>query len=149
MSTRGRKAELVVIEGGLAETPDVPEHIPEEMHQEWLDVVDDLRKRKLLTDAMLGSVESYVMALRNMRLAQKDIEKYGAVIENPKGVPVKNPAVTLHSKAQSTLSRLAAELGLTPAARSRPKMRGDGGGGEEGGSERQQMEDLFGQLVDI
>lgn len=147
MSTRGRKAELVVIEGGLQETPDVPAHIPAEMHQEWLDVVDDLRRRKLLNDAMLGSVESYIMALHNMRLAQKAIEKYGAVIDGPKG-PVKNPAVTLHGKAQSTLSRLAAELGLTPAARSRPKMRGDGGGEDDGG-ERRQMEDLFGQLVDI
>ncbi|QRY66553.1 phage terminase small subunit P27 family [Ensifer sp. PDNC004] len=148
MSTRGRKADLVVIEGGLEEIPDVPAHIPAGMHQEWLDVVDDLRKRKLLTDAMLGSVEAYVMALHNMRLAQKAIDDFGAVIASPKGVPVKNPAVTLHGKAQSTVSRLAAELGLTPAARSRPKMRGDGGG-EAGGGERQQMEDLFGQLVDI
>ncbi len=146
MSTRGRKAELRVIEGGLEETPEVPAHIPAEMHQEWLDVVGDLRRRKLLTDAMLGSVESYIMALHNMRLAQKAIEKYGAVIDGPKG-PVKNPAVTLHGKSQSTLSRLAAELGLTPAAGSRPKMRGDGAMPTDDDSEKQ--EDLFGKLVDL
>lgn len=123
MSTRGRKADFVVIEGGLQESPEVPAHIPADMKQEWLDVVEDLRKRKMLTDAMLGTVEAYVMALHNMRLAQKDIEKYGVVVDSPKG-PVKNPACTLHGKAQSTISRLAAELGLTPASRSRPNMRG-------------------------
>lgn len=124
--------------------PDIPKSIPADMHGEWRDVVDDLQARKVLTDAMLGSVESYILALRNMRQAQEAIETHGAVSVTPKGL-MKNPAVTLLGKAQVTMSRLAAELGLTPAARSRRKMSGDDGGGEGSGDQKS----LFDDYMDI
>jgi hypothetical protein len=60
MSTRGRKAELKVIEGGLTEKPAVPAHIPPAMHEEWLAVVAELTGRKVITDAMLGTIDAYV-----------------------------------------------------------------------------------------
>jgi P27 family predicted phage terminase small subunit len=128
MSTRGRKAELREIEGGLANLPPIPSHIHRDMHPEWIAVVKDLKDRKAITDAMLGSVDAYVMALRNMRIAQEAIDEHGPLIDGGKGILKQNPAVSLLGKSQSTVMRLAAELGLTPAARSRPKM---GGGGDD------------------
>lgn len=128
MSTRGRKADLKVIEGGavIETAPEpVPSHIAPAMHGEWLAVVADLKRRRIFTDAMLGAVDAYVMALWNMRQAQKALDIHGQLIAGPKGVLTKNPAVTLHGKAQATVMRLSAELGLTPAARSRPKMKDD------------------------
>ncbi|MBB3289909.1 MULTISPECIES: phage terminase small subunit P27 family [unclassified Rhizobium] len=146
MSTRGRKADLKVIEGGMTETPAVPAHIPDAMRSEWLAVVDDLRERQMLTEAMFGTVDAYVMALWNMRKAQEAIDLHGPLIDGGKGILKQNPAVSLLGKAQSTVLRLAAELGLTPAARSRPKMKG----GDKGGSvfDRQQSE-LFDGLMDF
>jgi P27 family predicted phage terminase small subunit len=143
MSTRGRKADLKVIEGGRTDTPDIPSHIPRDMHEEWSAIVEDLRRRKMLTDATLGTVESYVYALRNMRSAQKALDHHGPLIDGGKGILKQNPAGTLLGKAQSTVSRLAAELGLTPASRSRPKMVGD----DE--DDKKQMDIFGGPLLDF
>ena len=125
MSTRGRKADLKVIEGGLKEEPTVPAHISADMVGEWQAVIDDLTERQLLTDAMLGTVEAYIRALQNARKAQEQIDEHGVMIRTEKGVLQKNPAITLLNKCESSIQRLSAELGLTPASRSRKKMKGD------------------------
>lgn len=129
MSTRGRKAELKVIEGGgVKEVPnDVPDHIPAPMHGEWRAVVEDLKSRHMLTESAYGTVDSYVLAQWNMRKAQEALDLHGPVVDGGKGILKQNPAATMLGKAQNTVTRLAAELGLTPASRSRPKMGGDGG----------------------
>lgn len=128
MSTRGRKAELKVIEGGgVKDVPsEVPAHIPAAMHAEWLAIVADLKGRRMLTEAMHGTVDSYVFAVWNMRKAQEKLDEFGPLIEGGKGILKQNPAATMLGKAQGTVTRLAAELGLTPASRSRPKMVGEG-----------------------
>ncbi|WP_275789113.1 phage terminase small subunit P27 family [Pararhizobium gei] len=123
MSTQGRKAELKVIEGGKTEVSPVPAHIPADMHQEWLTVCEDLRGRQMLTDAMGGTIDAYVMALWNSRKAQEALDKHGPLIDGGKGILKVNPASSMLGKAQSAVLRLSAELGLTPASRSRPKMR--------------------------
>ncbi len=125
MSTRGRKAELRVIEGGAAEdVPEtVPDHIPAEMHAEWHTIVDDLTQRRILTEAMMGSVNAYVMAMFNARIAQAEVDKHGVLIADAKGVLKKNPAIGFLGKSQSEILRLSAELGLTPASSSRSKMK--------------------------
>lgn len=118
---KGRKAELRVIEGGLDHIPDVPAHIPCDMWDEWLGVMAELTERKVLTDAMRGSVDAYVMAMHNARLAQRAIDQHGLLVASGKeGVLKQNPAVSLLGKAQEAVMRLAVELGLTPASRSRP-----------------------------
>lgn len=131
MSTRGRKAELKVIEGGLTEKPAVPAHIPVAMHDEWLAVVAELTGRKVITDAMLGTIDAYVMAMFNARKAQDALDLHGVLIDGGKGILKQNPAATLLGKSNSTIQRLAAELGLTPASRSRPRMRGDAGSDDD------------------
>jgi P27 family predicted phage terminase small subunit len=111
------------------------------MRSEWLAVTDDLRKRQMLTEAMFGSVDAYVMALWNMRTAQEALDRHGALIDGGKGILKQNPAISLLGKAQSTVLRLASELGLTPAARSRPKMKGGNGGDNQ--------PDMFDGLMDF
>lgn len=145
MSTRGRKADLKVIEGGgVREVPEaLPDHIPNAMRSEWLAIVADLEKRQMLTDAMYGTVDTYVMALWNMRQAQKALDLHGPLVDGGKGILKQNPAATLLGKAQNTVMRLSAELGLTPAARSRPKMRGSEAGDGNG------QGDMFDDLMDI
>lgn len=135
MSTRGRKAELRVIEGGAVEAvPEtVPAHIPADMHSEWHIIVEDMKQRRVLTEAMMGSVNAYVMAMYNARKAQAEIDKHGILIPDAKGVQKKNPAIGFLGKSQSEILRLSAELGLTPASSSRPKMKA----GEDSGNNAQ------------
>ncbi|MGV3553092.1 phage terminase small subunit P27 family [Rhizobium sp.] len=140
MSTRGRKAELKVIEGGLQDRPDMPASVPAEMRVEWEAVIADMIERKILTDAMLPTIESYILAVYNMRQAQKAIEQYGVLVTGRDGIPKQNPAVSLIGKATTTIQRLSAELGLTPASRS----KGKGGKGEGDGDRGW---DLFGELI--
>lgn len=118
---KGRKAELRVIDGGLDHVPDVPAYIPKQMAEEWRCIVAELTDRKVLTDAMRGSVDAYIMAMHNSREAQKLIDAHGILVASGKeGVLKQNPALTLLGKANDTIMRIAVELGLTPAARSKP-----------------------------
>lgn len=119
MSTRGRKPDLKVIEGGLDETPPAPAHFDAGMAAEWHAVVTDLTDRKLLTSTMLGSVEMYIMALENVRKAQKAIDQHGVLVAGAEGALKPNPASGLLWRSQAIVARLAAELGLTPAARAK------------------------------
>lgn len=119
MSTRGRKPELKVIEGGLDHAPPAPPHFDADMAEQWRDIVQDLRDRKLLTMTMLGSVEMYVMALANVRKAQKSIDEHGVLVAGAEGALKPNPASGLLWRSQAIVARLAAELGLTPAARAK------------------------------
>lgn len=119
MSTRGRKPDLKVIAGGWDELPAAPGHFDEGMAAEWHAIVDDLNGRKLLTPTMLGSVEMYVMALVNVRKAQKSIDDHGVLVVGAEGAMKPNPASGLLWRSQAIVARLASELGLTPAARSK------------------------------
>lgn len=127
MSTRGRKAELQVIEGdGVVKfRPDIPAGIPADLHDEWDAVIADMTERRILTEAMLPQVETYIRSIGNMRLAQKAIDEHGALITGRDGIPKQNPAVSLLGKCNTAIQRLSAELGLTPASRSRKKMKGE------------------------
>lgn len=142
MSTRGRKAEFQVIEGGKpAAGFDVPASLPADMHDEWHAIIADMSDRKILTPAMLPQIESYVLAIANMRAAQKAIDQYGVLIPGRDGIPKQNPAVSLLGKAQIAIQRLSAELGLTPASRSRKQMTGREPSG--------QIDIFAGQLFDV
>ncbi|HWK14823.1 MAG TPA: phage terminase small subunit P27 family [Rhizobiaceae bacterium] len=118
---KGRKPDLRVIENSSPpeEIPLAPDHIPEPMREEWLKVAADLRDRKLLNEAMGGSLDAYIMALWNMRRAQQMIDQHGELIGDGKGSLKANPAINLLGKAQEVFLRLSTELGLTPVARSR------------------------------
>lgn len=141
MSTRGRKAELQVIEGGLKseDVSEFPDSIPETLQDEWRAVIKDLSDRKMLTDAVLPTVESYVLAIGNMRTAQQAIRDHGALITGRDGVLKQNPAISLLGKCNTAIQRISAELGLTPASRSKSKMRGD----EEDHGQSGHLGDLF------
>lgn len=120
---------LQVINGGIVDAVEAPKGLPKDCIADWNTVTSDLTGRKLLTEASLAMVESYCRALWLIRLASKEIEEHGLFVKNGSGTPKSNPAVTAMQKAQLESTRLATELGLTPASRSR---KGMGAGGEQG-----------------
>ena len=80
----------------------------------------ELAKRRILTTADLGSLESYCIAMGRVR----ELETLLRAGFDPK----------LHraqDKSMVTARQLAAELGLTPVSRSRPAVRGNDDDGDD------------------
>lgn len=121
---RGVRPQLKAIDGGGCPLAPRPAHVPKSMHREWDRVVADLQARQLLTPSMLGLVASYVLAIFQTAQAVKAIERDGAFIKTKKGEPKPHPANALLNKSLELSARLGAELGLTPAARSRKGLQG-------------------------
>jgi P27 family predicted phage terminase small subunit len=84
-----------------------------------------LVERRILTEADLGSLENYCLAIGQVREMERHIQANGAVIEDLTGAVKRNPAVSIQADAMTRARLLAAELGLTPVSRSRPAMKED------------------------
>lgn len=93
------------------------------MVDEWTVVAADLQRRGLLTASMVGVLETYVIARWTVRQAQAAVAEHGLLVKGAYGAPKHNPAAGMLSKAQETVARLAAEMGLTPASRSRKSLQ--------------------------
>lgn len=126
MAHRGAKPTLKAIKGGLDGIPPLPASVHASMADEWHCIAIDLRDRRLLARPMLGALESYVMALWASREAVRAIEAHGLIVNTAHGMPKANPASALLTRSQTNVARLAAELGITPASRSRAGMNGEG-----------------------
>lgn len=105
-----------------------PGALPEEMRTEWCRIIADLQERHLFNESMLGVVRSYVMAQWTAAQAEKSIETDGVMVKGAGGALKPNPATGLLRSSRDMISRLAAELGLTPTSRSRKSLRPPGQG---------------------
>lgn len=113
---RGRKPALQAIEGGLADLPKPPSRLKGEARAEWYLVVPDLIARRVLTDAMMTSVEAYCIAAGAVRDCQEILGREGHTIDGPRGIR-RHPASQVQTQMLTEQRRWAAELGLTPASR--------------------------------
>jgi len=134
-NTRGRKAELKAIDGGLKGVPRAPEILPAHMHEEWDAIGADMAARKILTTPALGLLETYLIARWTVQEAQKAIAEHGLLTKAGHGQLKPNPASGILSKALESVARLGAELGITPAARSKAGLRGKEGPSASGAPE--------------
>ena len=132
---RGDKPNLKPDPKPLAGAPEAPCWLPTSARSEWGRVTPILTERKILTDADLGCLESYCLAVAQVRDCQATL----AALESPffasdKGVPRPHPAIRVMHTAMTIQRQLAAELGLTPVARSRPAINdsSDDQGGFDG-----------------
>jgi P27 family predicted phage terminase small subunit len=120
---RGRRPELKAIDGGLLNAPPMPRTLAASMADDWNIVVADLQGRGILTTSMLAVVEVYLGAIWTARECRAAIADKGLLVQ-AKDLQVKpNPACAMLKAAQETVSRLAAELGLTPLSRSRKALQ--------------------------
>jgi P27 family predicted phage terminase small subunit len=121
---KGRKPDLQSDQAAIANVPRAPQWLSIDAKAEWRRVMPRLIERRILTDADLGSLENYCIAIGQVRELERVIKQHGFVVQSNRG-PRANPAVKLQADAMSRSLRLAAELGLTPVSRSRPVMRND------------------------
>jgi P27 family predicted phage terminase small subunit len=129
--TRGLKPHLKPTQGALAHPPNAPAWFNRYAKGEWLRIMPLLIERKILTEADMGSVESYCIAIGQVRQMQILIDKEGPIAQGTHG-PRAHPAVKIQSDAMTRARLLASELGLTPVSRSRPTIRDDGQEQDEG-----------------
>lgn len=122
--TRGAKATLKAIDGGLKGVPKFRDTLPAEMKSEWETIAAELVERKLLTASMMGILETYIVALWTVRECQKAIAEHGLLVTTAHQMMKPNPASGIMAKSMETVARLSAELGLTPAARSKSGFTG-------------------------
>src|SRR4051812_15714937 len=119
---RGRKPEMQTDTNAVSDIPRAPTWLAKEARAEWTRVMPLLVQRRILSEADMGSVENYCLAIGQVRAMEKVIKAGGYVVETARG-PRAHPAVRIQSDAMTRARLLAAELGLTPVSRSRPSIR--------------------------
>lgn len=132
MSTRGRKAELKAIDGGLTGIPKAPATLHVDFRAEWDAIAADMAARRILSASSLGLLETYLTARWTVQEAQKAIAEYGMLTKAGHGQLKPNPASGILAKALESVARLSAELGISPAARSKAKFQPKGGQPDDG-----------------
>lgn len=120
---RGRKPAVIVTGSSpVTVVPSSPSYFPKDAKAEWRKIAPILiNERRTLTEADLGTLESYCLATGNMRAAQRILNVEGLVTVDGK----RHPAFGIMNAAQTTQRLCAAELGLTPVSRSRPSVRSE------------------------
>lgn len=112
---KGAKPHLRTDKDAIAYTKRVPEWLPPDAKKEWRRIMPLLIERKILTEADMGSVENYCVAIGRGREIERKIQSDGLTPQ----------LFRMQDKAAQTSRQLAAELGLTPVSRSRPIVSDD------------------------
>ena len=120
---RGRKPKNIAPDRASVTStpPNAPTWLSKEARAEWRRIMPQLVERRILTEADMGSVENYCVAIGQVRAAQRILDLEGLTLGNRK-----HPAFAIQIDAMTQARQLAAELGLTPVSRSRPAVRDEG-----------------------
>lgn len=119
---RGTKPHLSTDPSAVSGLP-APEWFTDHARDEWERVMPILTERRILTDADLGGLENYCIAIGTVRAMEEHLQEHGHIVTDLEGRMKRNPAVGIQSDAMTRARLLAAELGLTPVSRSRPAIR--------------------------
>ena len=106
---------------------EAPDSLIPDARAEWDRVASDLIASGLITTADLGALAVYCTAYGRWVQAERILaadakanpDNEGLTIETSNGNVVINPRLGIRNKAAADLMKAAAELGMTPSARSR------------------------------
>jgi P27 family predicted phage terminase small subunit len=114
---KGRKPKLVVLAGGAkGAVPGAPDWLPPNAQAEWRRAAPELHARSLLTRDVLATLESYCVAVGQVREYEEIMTAEGRLVATEDG-PKPHPAFRMQGAAMREARLLAAELGLTPHRR--------------------------------
>jgi P27 family predicted phage terminase small subunit len=120
---KGARPKLKAVEGGLLKAPPMPETLPRDMAGIWRTTAADLTGRGLLTTSSLPLLETYIGAVWMTRECRRAIAEHGVLVR-AKDMQLKpNPAAAMLAKAQETIARLAADMGISAASRNSTAIR--------------------------
>jgi P27 family predicted phage terminase small subunit len=98
--------------------PAMPRSLPKAAQQEWVRVVELLRKRGDLSELDQAAIADYCLCRTRLDTLERDITKRGELVRGQRGL-VKNPSVQLAREYRSSLARWTDLLGMNPASRNR------------------------------
>ncbi|MBN9470200.1 MAG: phage terminase small subunit P27 family [Bosea sp.] len=117
--TRGAKAEPKPVADPIRKVPAPPKDMSTEAKAEWRRVMPVLVERRVLSKADIAACERYCEATGDIAIARARIRLDGDYMENSRGELKRHPAFVTVRESAAEARRWAAELGLTPASRSR------------------------------
>jgi P27 family predicted phage terminase small subunit len=116
---RGKRAwnhdEPVPPEG----VPDCPTHLNEAGREEWYRLVDALVAMRVVTMVDRAVLAAYCQAYGRWVEAEEKLKETPVLIRTPSGYVQQSPWLTISNRQMELMGRYMAELGLTPASRSR------------------------------
>lgn len=125
---RGRKAEAQPATDAVKRTPPPPSWLSKEAKTEWRRIVPWLIERRILSAADWSLVESYCLAVGQVRQCQDILAKGDTFVQSERSAPRPHPAFRVMHSAMAEARRHAAELGIGPVRRGTPGDSGEGGG---------------------
>ncbi len=120
---KGQRPQLAALEGSLHKAPPMPATLPPEAKSDWQTAAADLVGRGLLPSSCIPVLETYVGALHVARKCREALAEHGVLVTAKGGQLKPNPAAAMLAKANETIARLAADLGISPTGRSRSGIR--------------------------
>jgi P27 family predicted phage terminase small subunit len=116
---RGKKAwnraEPIPPEG----VPDCPEHLGEEARAEWYRLVDTLVTMGVITIVDRAVLAAYCQAYGRWVEAEQKLKEAPLLFKTPSGYVQQSPWLNIANRQMELMGRYMAEIGLTPASRSR------------------------------
>lgn len=106
-----------------ASRPTCPSHLSATAKAEWKRVAGVLNEIGLLTQIDRTILAAYCQAYGRWVEAERRLAETPPLLKTPAGYVQVSPWVTISNKQVELMTRLMAELGLTPSARSRLAIR--------------------------
>lgn len=139
--TPERFKDLVKAKPGI---PDHPNELAPDALEEWNRIVGPLYNLGVMTKYDRAILALHCQAWGRWLVAERGIAEQGLMIKRKGGTMMVNPLVAVASKAGQECAKYAAELGLTPSARSRINTTGLNARAAEQAEPREEFEDIFG-----
>lgn len=125
---------------GAGKMPSAPRWMSLEAKRQWRRLAPKLYAAGLLTEVDGLGLAMLCEAVGQYVEGKEIVEKEGAIAVSDQGNVYQHPAIGLMKTARAEVLRWAREFGMTPAARSRISVDGDG-------SEEQSLADLLFEAV--
>jgi P27 family predicted phage terminase small subunit len=114
---RKDRSHTAVDAGGTAPQP--PKKLSAAARAFWKYYAPLLSERGILKLQDREALAVYCTAAARRAQAEEQIAKTGEVVKSPSGYPIQNPWLAIANKAGEQMRQWGAELGITPAARTR------------------------------
>ena len=109
--------------------PTCPSHLSQAAKTEWKRIAGTLHEMGLLTTVDRAVLATYCQSYGRWVEAEKKLAETPALIRTPSGYVQQSPWLSVANRQMELMGRAMAELGLTPASRSRIALP-EGAGGQ-------------------
>ena len=99
--------------------PDCPDHLSMEAKAEWHRIAESLNQTGLLTQVDRANIAAYCQCYGRWVEAEQRLAETPPILRMPSGYIQQSPWLTISNKQLELMVKYMAELGLTPASRSR------------------------------